>query len=96
VEDLVLIDCGGSLHGYNSDITRTFALHESTISEEHLTIWYAVQEAQAAAAKAATNGTVTSAVDAAARTVIAKAGYGKHFTHRLGHGISSLLMRRTL
>lgn len=43
--------------------------------------------AQTAASHAARNGTVTAHVDAAARAVISDAGYGRYFTHRLGHGI---------
>jgi Xaa-Pro dipeptidase len=49
-----------------------------------------VHRAQTAAVKAARPGLPLEAVDAAARTVIADAGYGpgfKYFTHRLGHGI---------
>lgn len=86
-EDFVLIDCGGSLHGYKSDITRTYAVPESTIHSSHLSIWFTVLTAQSAAHAGAQNGTLTHAVDDAARHVIARSGYGRYFTHRLGHGI---------
>jgi len=86
-EDFILIDCGGSLHGYSSDITRTFALPESTIPTEHLSIWFTVHGAQKVALHTAHNGTVTSTVDEKARTSIKGHGYAKYFTHRLGHGI---------
>ncbi|EJD53292.1 Creatinase/aminopeptidase [Auricularia subglabra TFB-10046 SS5] len=85
--DLVLIDAGGSLHGYSSDITRTFALPDSEIPSKHLEIWYIVHAAQAAALSAAKAGGKTGDVDKRARTIINATGYGKYFTHRLGHGI---------
>jgi Xaa-Pro aminopeptidase len=66
---------------------QTFALPESDIPEEHLKIWQLVHAAQAAAFTAATNGTVAHKVDEVARATIEAAGYGKYFTHRLGHGI---------
>ncbi|EJD05791.1 Creatinase/aminopeptidase [Fomitiporia mediterranea MF3/22] len=86
-EDYILFDTGGILHGYHSDITRTFALKESTIPTDHLEVWFTVHAAQSAALRAARNGSLTRRVDEAARTVISTAGYGKFFTHRLGHGI---------
>ncbi|GIU88802.1 MAG: hypothetical protein KatS3mg009_3317 [Acidimicrobiia bacterium] len=46
-------------------------------------------EAQEAAVRAATVGTPCEEVDAAARRVIAKAGHGEHFVHRVGHGIGT-------
>ncbi|PSR94075.1 hypothetical protein PHLCEN_2v4503 [Hermanssonia centrifuga] len=85
--DFVLIDCGGSLHGYYSDVTRTFALPGSEIPADHLAIWYLVFAAQSAAIETAKNGTITAEVDRAARRTIHAQGYGKYFTHRLGHGI---------
>ncbi|KAI0692403.1 peptidase M24, structural domain-containing protein [Cytidiella melzeri] len=85
--DFVLIDCGGNLFGYYSDLTRTFALEESSVPIENLDIWGLVYDAQAAAFAAAHNGTITADVDAAARDIIKLDGYGRYFTHRLGHGI---------
>ncbi|KAI8998492.1 peptidase M24 [Trametes punicea] len=85
--DFVLIDCGGILHGYHSDVTRTFALPESQISPRHLTLWRIVHKAQHSSLSKARNGTITALVDHAARQVIRKAGYDEFFTHRLGHGI---------
>ncbi|KIP08153.1 hypothetical protein PHLGIDRAFT_104720 [Phlebiopsis gigantea 11061_1 CR5-6] len=86
-EDFVLVDCGGSLHGYVSDVTRTFALEDSRIPAEHLDIWMLVWEAQGIALATAFNGTITADVDRAARVTIETGGYGEYFTHRLGHGI---------
>ncbi|KAH9945979.1 peptidase M24 [Epithele typhae] len=85
--DFILIDTGGVLHGYESDVTRTFALPQSEISAEKLKLWNIVHMAQARALETAKNGTVTAEVDREARKVISDAGYGKYFTHRLGHGI---------
>ncbi|KII88686.1 hypothetical protein PLICRDRAFT_111447 [Plicaturopsis crispa FD-325 SS-3] len=85
--DFALIDCGGALHGYYSDVTRTFALPESDIPAEHIDIWHHVQAAQLVASHTAREGAVMSTVDVAARSVLTSEGYGKYFTHRLGHGI---------
>jgi Xaa-Pro dipeptidase len=86
--DIVLIDGGCSLLGYQSDITRTTAFGKP--SEKHLKVWEIVKRAQAAALKAARPGVACEEVDRAARRVIEEAGYGpgyKYFTHRVGHGI---------
>lgn len=86
--DLVLIDTGGSLHGYRSDVTRTWALGQP--SDEQRAVWQCVAEAQQAAMELIRPGVRCGAVDAAARARVAAAGYGgdyQSFTHRLGHGI---------
>ena len=86
--DIVLVDGGCSLLGYQSDITRTTVFGKPT--EKQLKVWEIVKRAQAAALKAARPGVACEAVDAAARKVITDAGYGpdyKYFTHRVGHGI---------
>jgi Xaa-Pro dipeptidase len=87
--DVVLIDGGGRLHGYASDITRT-AVFGAPPTDRQRRIWDLVREAQAAAFEAARPGVECQAVDAAARKVIVEGGFGpgyRHFTHRLGHGI---------
>jgi Xaa-Pro dipeptidase len=86
--DMVLIDTGGSLHGYCSDITRTWAC--GSASDEARRAWDTVLAAQAAAFEQLRPGVACEAVDAAARKVITDAGYGEGYTsfwHRLGHGI---------
>ncbi|KZT11274.1 peptidase M24 [Laetiporus sulphureus 93-53] len=85
--DFALIDCDGSLHGYHSDVTRTFALPGSTIHATYLRLWHLVHSAQANALDAARNGTTTAEVDRAARDTLAAQGYAEYLTHRLGHGI---------
>ncbi|KAH9966418.1 peptidase M24 [Russula dissimulans] len=85
--DLVLIDCGGSLHGYESDVTRTFYLDESTPKKHHINLWHLVHEVQALAFNAAHAGALTSAVDEVARNFLRRSNLAQYFTHRLGHGI---------
>ncbi|KIY43628.1 Creatinase/aminopeptidase [Fistulina hepatica ATCC 64428] len=84
---LALFDCGGVLHGYVSDVTRTVALPAARIPPEHLRVWELVHDAQSFALDAAREGAVARDVDAAAREYLTQAGYGEYFTHRLGHGI---------
>lgn len=89
--DLILVDTGGFLHGYASDITRTWAFPDpSAIDDERRRAWSIVRDAQAAALAKIRPGVRCAEVDAAAREVIAKAGFDRdygHFSHRLGHGI---------
>jgi Xaa-Pro dipeptidase len=87
--DVVLIDGGGSLHGYASDITRTGVFAERPTDRQRR-IWDLVRKAQAAAFEAARPGAECQAVDTAARRVVEAGGFGpgyRHLTHRLGHGI---------
>jgi Xaa-Pro aminopeptidase len=85
--DVVVIDIGGPVaEGYNSDSTRTYAVGEPAFGDVAAT--YAVlQAAQRAAVDAVRPGITAEAVDAAAREVIADAGFGEFFVHRTGHGI---------
>ncbi|MEV6644877.1 Xaa-Pro peptidase family protein [Amycolatopsis sp. NPDC051371] len=85
--DVVVVDIGGPLPaGYNSDSTRTYAV--GTPRDADVVETYAVlQRAQAAAVAAVKPGVTAEAVDAAARDVIAGAGFGEYFIHRTGHGI---------
>jgi Xaa-Pro dipeptidase len=87
--DVVLIDGGGRLHGYASDITRT-GVFGAPPTERQRTIWEVVRRAQEAAFRAARPGVEAQSLDAAARTVVEEAGFGpgyRYFTHRVGHGI---------
>ena len=83
--DVVIIDFGGKLDGYCSDVSRTFSVGEP--SERAAEVHAVVAEAQAAGRAMATVGTPCEEVDAACRRVIAEAGYGEFFIHRTGHGI---------
>lgn len=85
---ILLIDGGCRVEGYNSDISRTFVLGKAT--DRMKKVFDIEHQAQTAALKAAKPGVECQAVDAAARKVIADAGFGpgyKYFTHRVGHGI---------
>ncbi|MDX5338656.1 MAG: Xaa-Pro peptidase family protein [Cyclobacteriaceae bacterium] len=89
--DVVLVDCGCLIQGYNSDISRTIVFGaEPTARQKE--IWDLEKEAQAAGFKAAQIGAPLEAVDAAARKVITDAGFGPDYKlpglpHRTGHGI---------
>ena len=88
--DIVLMDCGCSVEGYKSDITRTVVFGEP--SKRQREIWNLEKEAQAAGFRAAQLGATGEAVDAAARLLIVAAGFGPGYQlpglpHRTGHGI---------
>jgi Xaa-Pro dipeptidase len=87
--DVVLIDGGCRVHGYESDITRTAAFGAPPTDRQRR-VWDLVRKAQAAAFEAARPGVECQAIDAAARKVIEDGGFGpgyRYFSHRLGHGI---------
>ena len=83
--DAVVIDIGGRVGGYPSDITRMAVV--GTPPEGFAAIHAIVDRAVRAAIAAARPGALARDVDAAARQVIADAGYGAYFTHRTGHGL---------
>ena len=86
--DVVLIDGGCAVDGYQSDVTRTGVFGKPP--EKVARVYAIVRKAQDAALDAARTGRLSGTVDDAARKVITDAGYGpdyKYFTHRLGHGI---------
>lgn len=82
---LIVIDWGASANGYASDITRTYAM--GRVDDELRHIYDLVQEANAAAHRAARPGASGQDIDRAARDVIAEGGYGDYFVHRTGHGL---------
>lgn len=87
--DVLLIDTGGVLCGYRSDLTRTFVFGGKP-SAEFERAFEAVRAAQGAAFDSLRVGAPCGAVDRAARAVIDAHGFGpgyRLFTHRLGHGI---------
>jgi D-alanyl-D-alanine dipeptidase len=83
--DAVVLDFGGRVGGYCSDMTRTVSVGEP--SAETKEIHEIVHRAQEAAFHAARPGVPAQEVDRAARRVISDAGYGDRFIHRTGHGI---------
>lgn len=88
--DMVLIDTGCELHGYLSDITRSYVFGEA--SERQRQVWQAEKSAQAAAFAAAQLGKPCGSVDLAARAQLQVDGFGPEYElpglpHRTGHGI---------
>jgi len=83
--DLVLFDLGVVHKGYCSDITRTLALGEP--NEEQKEVYDVVYRSEMAALEAVKPGVTAAELDHISRQVIADAGYGDYFTHRLGHGL---------
>jgi Xaa-Pro dipeptidase len=88
--DVVLIDTGCQVQGYNSDITRTYVFGEPT--PEQRRVWEVEKRAQAAAFAAVKPGVPAEEIDRVARAVLAEAGFGPDYElpglpHRTGHGI---------
>ncbi len=83
--DAVVIDYGGILDGYKSDMTRTFHIGEPSDGFRH--VYEIVNEANQKAFEAVRPGVPAEEIDAVARNHIAAAGYGPRFLHRTGHGI---------
>jgi Xaa-Pro aminopeptidase len=85
--DAVVVDIGGTMaDGYCSDCTRTYVAGGEPDPE--FARYYAVLlDAQKRSCDAVRPGVTAESIDAAARDVIAAAGYGDHFIHRTGHGI---------
>ncbi len=83
--DVVVLDFGCDLNGYQSDITRTICVGPA--SDEAKKVYATVYQAFLAARAAIRPGVTGQQVDRAARDVIEKAGYGEFFIHRTGHGI---------
>lgn len=88
--DMVLLDIGGFVGGYRSDMTRTYVFGEPSPRQRE--VWELEQAAQAAGFAAAVLGAPCGDVDSAARGVISGAGFGPDYAlpglpHRTGHGI---------
>ena len=83
--DAIVVDFGGTVGGYGSDTTRMY--HVGEPSARYREVHEIVLVAQEAAVAAVAPGVAAELVDAAAREVIAAAGYGEFFIHRTGHGI---------
>lgn len=90
VGDMVLIDTGCAVQGYNSDITRSYVF--GAPSDEQRRVWEFEREAQQAAFDAVRPGLPCESIDAAARAVLERRGFGPGYRlpglpHRTGHGI---------
>jgi Xaa-Pro aminopeptidase len=87
----IVLDIGGTLGGYGSDITRTLWVTGGDASKgpdpEFAALFDVLYRAQAAGREAVKPGVACEAIDAAARLIIDDAGHGEAFFHRTGHGI---------
>jgi Xaa-Pro aminopeptidase len=83
--DLVVVDIGATYKFYRSDMTRTFVAGKP--SEKQMNLYEIVRTAQAKAFEIVKPNVKAKDIDAAARKVIADAGYGEYFVHSLGHGV---------
>jgi Xaa-Pro dipeptidase len=88
--EIVLMDCGCSVEGYQSDISRTMVFGEPTKAQRD--VWNLVRRGQQIAFDTAQIGTPAGAVDDAVRAAYEKSGYGPGYklpgtSHRTGHGI---------
>ena len=87
----IVLDIGGTLGGYGSDITRTLWVTGGDRAmgpdEAFLHLFAVLRAAQARATAAVGPGVACERIDAAAREVVAAEGYGEQFIHRTGHGI---------
>lgn len=84
-DQAIVMEIGGGMDGYSSDITRMAILGDAP--EGYAEVHAIVDAAVEAALAAARPGVPARAVDAAARGVIAESGYGAYFLHRTGHGM---------
>jgi Xaa-Pro dipeptidase len=88
--EVVLMDCGARVHGYESDISRTF-VHGTPTSEQRK-VWSEMRRGQDIAFAAARIGAPAGSVDDAVRRYYTSLGYGPDYklpglSHRTGHGI---------
>ena len=83
--DFVTLDFGALWNGLHADMTRTVAV--GTVSDEQRQVYDIVRQAQQASLNMLKPGVTGVQADAAARDVIAAAGYGAYFGHGTGHGV---------
>lgn len=83
--DFLTLDFGAKYNGYCSDMTRTVAL--GFVADKQKTVYETVLKAQKAAIESIKAGVPCKDVDAVARNIIDKAGFGGKFGHGLGHSL---------
>lgn len=88
--EIILMDCGCSVEGYQSDVSRTFVFGEP--SQHQRQVWEQAREGQQVAFRAARIGVAAGSVDDSLRQHYEKLGYGPGYelpglSHRTGHGI---------
>jgi Xaa-Pro dipeptidase len=87
---VILMDCGCSVHGYQSDISRTWVFGRAT--ERQRKVWSTVKRGQELALETAKIGVPTGKIDDVVRSYYEKEGWGPGYklpglSHRTGHGI---------
>jgi Xaa-Pro aminopeptidase len=82
--DLIVIDSAARFAGYAADVTRTYPV-SGKFTPDQKDVYETVVRAEEAAIKALRPGITHTEVDAAARNVIEKAGFGDAFIHNIGH-----------
>lgn len=85
--DEILIDFGCRVEGYCSDITRTVLFGDDGKHDGFKNAYQAVLDAHLKVLDKAESGMTAGQVDAIARDLLTERGYGRYFTHSLGHGI---------
>ena len=83
--DLVVVDVGAKYKYYRADLTRTFVAGKPSAKQKK--VYEIVKNAQEKAFKSLKAGAKGNKIDAAARKIIEKEGYGEYFVHSLGHGV---------
>jgi Xaa-Pro aminopeptidase len=83
--DLVVVDIGAKYKYYRADLTRTFVAGKP--SAKQTKIYEVVRNAQEKAFENLKAGAIGNKIDAVARRIIEKEGYGEYFVHSLGHGV---------
>ncbi|WP_411818831.1 M24 family metallopeptidase [Hyphococcus sp. DH-69] len=89
-ESIILMDCGCSVHDYQSDISRTWVFGEPTAKQRK--VWNTVKQGQELALETAQLGVSAGTVDDVVRRYYEAEGFGPGYKtpglpHRLGHGI---------
>jgi Xaa-Pro dipeptidase len=87
---VILMDCGCSVHGYQSDISRSWLFGRASARQQ--AVWATVKRGQEIALAAATSGVLVGAIDQAVRTFYEQQGWSRDYAlpglpHRTGHGI---------
>lgn len=88
--EVVLMDCGCSVHGYESDISRTWVHGKASTRQRK--VWDTVKQGQLLALETIASGVAAGEVDSVVRAFYVEQGFGPDYdtpglTHRLGHGI---------
>ena len=87
---VILMDCGCVVHGYQSDISRTWVFGKPTVRQRE--VWNTVKRGQEIVLETAITGVPTGSIDEAVRVFYESKGWGKNYalpglSHRTGHGI---------